>query len=59
MSNQSPTASGKDQFPEPPMEKNHTDDDKAMPNAAAEDHGVHVESEDDGLNEEAGDDTRE
>ena len=58
MSNQSPTASGKDQFPEPPMERNRPDGD-AMPNAAADDHGVHVDNEDDGLNEEAGDETRE
>ena len=58
MSNQSPTASGKDQFPEPPTERNRADG-EAMPNAAADDHGVHVETEDDGLNEDAGDETRE
>ena len=58
MSNQSPTASGKGQFPDSPMERNRADE-EAMPNAAAEDHGVRVESEDDGLNEEAGDETRE
>ena len=58
MSNQSPRPSGKDQFPNPPMEKNQSDD-GAPPNSEAEDHGVGVEYEDDGLNEDMGDDTRE
>ena len=61
MSNQSPTANSKDQFPEPPTNKDKDQWSPEQPVRGGETLGTPTSraGEDEGLNDEAGDSTRD
>ena len=71
MSNQSPTASGKDQLPKEPRDRQHSGDESEplgdlghkgktwTPSPGEQGISNRADDEDDGLNKDTGDDTRE